>query len=35
VARAYREIALRAAGRLAMRGKDYARRFPKITVVND
>jgi ATP-binding protein involved in chromosome partitioning len=35
VARAYREIALRAAGRLATRGKDYARRFPKITVVND
>jgi ATP-binding protein involved in chromosome partitioning len=35
VARAYREIALRAAGRLATRSKDYARRFPKITVVND
>ncbi len=35
VARAYRQIALRAAGSLATRGKDYARRFPKITVVND
>ena len=35
VARAYRQIALHAAGRLATRGKDYARRFPKITVVND
>lgn len=35
VARAYREIALRAAAGLALRGKDYARRFPKITVVND
>ncbi len=35
IARAYREIALRAAASLARRGKDYARHFPKITVVND
>ena len=35
VALAYRDIALRAAGSLATRGKDFARRFPKITVVND
>nr|ART36450.1 C20 [uncultured bacterium]ART38679.1 G75 [uncultured bacterium] len=35
IARVYREIALRAAASLARRGKDYARHFPKITVVND
>jgi ATP-binding protein involved in chromosome partitioning len=35
VARTYREIAVRAVARLATRSKDYARHFPKITVVND
>lgn len=35
IARLYREIALRAAAKLALRAKDYARKFPKISVVND
>lgn len=34
-ARAYRTIALTAAARLTRSGKDYQRKFPKITVVND
>jgi hypothetical protein len=35
VARAVREAALRAAGELAARTKDYSRLFPKITVEED
>ncbi|WP_372725605.1 P-loop NTPase, partial [Immundisolibacter sp.] len=35
IARAYREIAVRAVARLATRSKNYARHFPNITVVND
>jgi ATP-binding protein involved in chromosome partitioning len=35
VARAFREAALRAAGELAARTKDYSRLFPKITVEED
>jgi ATP-binding protein involved in chromosome partitioning len=35
IARAFREAALRAAGELAARGKDYSRLFPKITVAED
>lgn len=35
IALAYREIALKMSATLALRGKDYARKFPKISVVND
>ena len=35
LALAYREIALRATAHLALRDKDYARKFPNISVVND
>jgi ATP-binding protein involved in chromosome partitioning len=35
VARAFREAALRAAGELAARTKDYSRLFPKITIEDD
>lgn len=35
LARAFREAALRAAGELAARSKDYSRLFPNITVVED
>jgi ATP-binding protein involved in chromosome partitioning len=35
LARAFREAALRAAGELAARGKDYSRLFPSITVEED
>ena len=35
LARAFREVALRAVGELAARTKDYSRLFPKITVEED
>ncbi len=35
LARAFREVALRAVGELAARAKDYSRLFPKITVEED
>jgi ATP-binding protein involved in chromosome partitioning len=35
LARAFREVALRAAGELAARAKDYSRLFPSITVEED
>jgi ATP-binding protein involved in chromosome partitioning len=35
IARAFTEAALRAAGELAARAKDYSRLFPKITVEDD
>ncbi len=35
LARAYREAALRLAGRLALRAKDYSARFPNIVIEND
>lgn len=35
VAAMYRDIARKAAGRLAVRAKDYSARFPTITVTND
>ena len=33
-AKSYRQIARRMAARLAIRGKDYSKRFPKIVVEN-
>jgi len=35
LARAFRDVALRAVGELAARGKDYSRLFPSITVEDD
>jgi ATP-binding protein involved in chromosome partitioning len=35
LARAFREVALRAVGELAARTKDYSRLFPNITVEDD
>ncbi|RMD78655.1 MAG: iron-sulfur cluster carrier protein ApbC [Gammaproteobacteria bacterium] len=35
LAQAYREAALRLAGRLARRGRDYSARFPNIVIEND
>ena len=35
VAHTFRDIGVRTAARLALRGRDYARKFPKISIVNE